>query len=172
MSTSASMTGLRERVALYWNVRTEQERAFLGAGAAILLATLVYVILIAPAVSGRATQGRALPELRQQAAQMQAMAQEAAQLAGQRVSATMPMTRESLTASLTARSITPLSLTMTGDYAKLDLKDVPFAGLLAWLDVQRREQRILVLEATLSAQTNAGLVDAQLTLRQRGATAP
>jgi general secretion pathway protein M len=76
------------------------------------------------------------------------------------------MTREALAASLTARGLSPQSLTMTGEYAKLQLTAVSFANLMAWLDAQRRENRVLLQDGTVTALKTPGQVDANLTLRQ------
>ena len=55
---------------------------------------------------------------------------------------------------------------MTGEYAKLQFSGVSFANLEGWLEMQRREGRIAVLEASFTGQTPAGNVDATMTLHQ------
>ncbi len=166
MSAASSFGQFKERLAVYWLARTEQERKYLTAGAAVVVLALVYMLFIDPALTGRAQLRKDLPQLRQQAAQMRALALEAGELARQPAPQVVPMTREGLTASLAARSMTPQSLTMTGDYAKLQLNGVSFANLVAWLDSERREHRVLVQDAAITAQTPEGQVDALLTLRQ------
>ena len=157
---------LKEGVLVYWNARTAQERKFLAAGGGVVLLALVYSLFIGPAVEGRANLKKALPELRQQAAQVQAMAAEAQAISSAGVPQVMPMTQESLTTSLGARSIKPESITMTGEFAKVHVKEVAFANLVTWLDAQRRESRILVQDMDLSGQGPAGMVGGTLTLRQ------
>lgn len=162
---------LREQATLAWNARTEQERRFLSVGAGVVALALLYAVAIAPALTGRSQLNKDLPRLRQDAAQMQALAVDAAQLANQPVPQLVPMNKETLTASLTARSMAPVSLSMVGDYAKVQLKDANFANLVSWLDAQQRESRISVQDAAVTAVNDAGQVDAVLTLRQAGATA-
>lgn len=157
---------LKEGVLVYWNARTTQERRFLAVGGAVVLLALVYSLFIGPAVEGRANLKQALPELRQQAAQLQAMAAEVQTVASGGVPQVVPMTQDSLTASLAARSIKPESITMTGEFAKVQVKEVAFANLVTWLDEQRRESRIMVQDIDLSAQGQAGQVGGTLTLRQ------
>jgi general secretion pathway protein M len=171
MSAASTYHQLKDRLALYWLARTEQERRFLSAGAAVVLLALLYSVFIGPAVSGRAQLRRDLPQVRQEAAQLQALAQEAGELARQPVPQVAPMTRDSLAASLSARGITPQTLEMTGDYAKLRLSGVPFANLVTWLDAQRRENRIMVQDASITPQATEGQVDAALTLRQNAGQA-
>ena len=172
MSAASSIGQVRERLAVYWLARTEQERKFLLAGAAAVALALVYALFIGPALGGRAALEKELPQLRQQDAQLRAMALEAGELGRQPALQVAPMTRESLAASLAALSITPQSLSMTGEYARLQLTGVSFANLVGWMDAQRRENRISVQDATISAQTTAGQVDATLTLHQDAGVGP
>jgi general secretion pathway protein M len=166
MNAVSKFAQLRERLAVAWLARTEQERKFLTIGGAVAAALLVYLLFIDPAVSGRAQLEKTLPQLRQEAAQMRAMALEAGELARQPVLQVAPMSRDSVAASLAAQSITPVSLAVTGDTARMQLAGVSFANLVGWLDAQRREARISVQEAAFTAQDPAGQVDATLTLRQ------
>ena len=166
MSLGNTVGRARERAGAYWIARTEQERRYLAAGFTVVTLALVYMSLVEPAVEGRARLQRSLPALRLQAAEVAGMAGQARALVGQPAVAVTPMTRETLLASLTARGITPGSLTLTGEFARLQVTGVSFANLVAWLDAQRRENRIAVQEGTFSAQDPVGQVDANLTLRQ------
>lgn len=156
----------RGRAATFWMARTEQERKFLAVGGAVLGLGLFYGVLIDPALSGRDRLSAALPVLRQQAAEMQALAREAIALRGQTNIAPPAMTREGLTASLAAQSLAPQSVSITGEYAKVQLNNVAFAGVVAWLEASRVDSRIAVQDANFVAQDTAGMVNATLTLRQ------
>jgi general secretion pathway protein M len=169
MKMAESISQARSRALALWMARTDQERRTLSIGAAVLLVAFAYLILLAPALEGRASLRKQLPQLRQQAAQMRALADEARSLAAQPPAPVAPMSREALQASLTAHGITPSSLAMTGDFAKLQLNNVSFANLMAWLDAQRRENRIMVQDASVTGLPVAGQVDASLTLRQNTA---
>ena len=109
-----------------------------------------------------------MPELRQNAAQLQALAREAGELARQAPVQVAPMSRDSIDASLKARGLAPQSLSLTGEYARVQLNGVPFASVMLWLDGLRREGRVAVQDAKITAQAQgkAGLVDASLTLHQ------
>ena len=166
MSAMTAVAQFKDQLALFWLARTEQERKYLGVGGVAVLGALVYLLFVAPALNGREKLRAQLPQLREEAARMSALGQEAAELARQPTPQVTPMTRELLSASLTARSITPTSLIVSGDYAKLQLNGVSFAGMYAWLDAQRRENRIVAEDVGVTAGTPAGQVDAVLTLRQ------
>jgi general secretion pathway protein M len=166
MSFVSMISQWRARALVYWGARTEQERKFLAGGAVVLLLALVYLLLVASALEGRAQLRRGLPALRQQAAELQALAQEATALNAQPVPQVTPMTREALTASLSGRGLTAQSLSVSGEHAKLQLNNASFANLVMWLDAQRREGRIAVQDAVFTALPAAGQVDAILTLQQ------
>lgn len=166
MSAITAIAKLRERIALYWMARTEKERTYLTVGGATVAGALVYMFAIDPAVTGIERLNKQLPELRVQAAQMEGLALEAGELARAPAPQVTPMTKESLQASLTARSLAPTSLAMTGDYAKLQFTNVAFAGLYSWLQEQRSQHRIEVNDIAVTAGTPVGQVDATLTLRQ------
>ncbi|SHH39955.1 type II secretion system protein GspM [Massilia sp. CF038] len=166
MSAMTVIGQFKDQLALYWLARTEQERKYLTVGGATVVGALIYMLFIGPAIEGKAKLNVSLPQLRVEAATMQALALEAGELAARPAPQVTPMTRETLTAGLTARGITPTSLIITGEYAKIQLTNVSFANVYSWLDAQRRENRIGVDDASFTAGTPAGQVDAQLTLRQ------
>lgn len=161
---------LRAAAAAFWSARTDQERRFLTAGGIVVGLALVYAILVDPALTGRERLRSELPQLRQETAEMQALAAQAAQLAAQVPPPARPLSRDALAAALAARGLKEQNLTVTGDYVKVEFKGVQFAGLATWLDAARREERLAVQEAKIVAQDgkddSAGLVDATLTLRQ------
>lgn len=166
MSIATTIAQYRERATALWLARTEQERRFLAVGGAVALVALLYLLLVEPAVEGRAQLRRSLPQLRQQAAELQAMAQEATALAQAPEVHVVPLGRDAVSSSLTGRGLNPQSLSVTGEYIKVQLNNVAFANLAAWLDEQRRANRVLVQDATVTALPAAGQVDASLTLRQ------
>ncbi len=162
----AALVGQQQAAQAFWAQRTQQERKLLSLGAVVAGLALVYAVCFEPAWTGRIELQKSLPELRQNAAQLQALAREAGDLARQTPVQVAPMNRASLEASLKARGLVPQSLSLTGEYARVQLNGVPFAGVMLWLDGLRREGRIAVQEAKITAQTKAGLVDASLSLHQ------
>jgi general secretion pathway protein M len=166
MSLATTIAQYRERATALWLARTEQERRFLAIGGCVVLAALLYLLLVDPAVEGRANLRRTLPQLRQQAAELQAMAQEANNLARAPATQVAPLTREAVDASLSGRGLKAESLSMTGEFIKLQLNNVAYANLSAWLDEQRRANRVQVQDGAVTALPAAGQVDASLTLHQ------
>ncbi|MEC5158958.1 MULTISPECIES: type II secretion system protein GspM [unclassified Janthinobacterium] len=156
----------RQGAGAFWQERTEQERKFLAVGGAAAALALAYALLIGPAVGGRARLLKEMPQLRVDAAEIEGLARQAAELARQAPAPPEPMSRAALTAALAARGLVAQSVSLTGDYAKLQLNGASFAALSGWLDALRRDSRVAVQEANVVALPTAGLVDATLTLRQ------
>jgi general secretion pathway protein M len=156
---------LRAAAAAFWQERSEQERRMLAVGGAVVGLALFYSVLVAPALDGSAQLRKSLPQLRQDVAELKAMARTAAELAAKPPLQAPPMSRDALTASLNAAGLKPQALNLTGEYAKLELKGVPFAALVTWLDAQRRDGNVGVQESVITGLATPGMVDANLTLR-------
>jgi general secretion pathway protein M len=168
VSVQSTIGGWRASASAFWSARTEQERRMLAIGGIVVGLALVYALLIDPALTNRERLRKVIPALRQEAATLQALATQAAQLSAQAPVQVQPVTRDALAASLAARGLDTQSLVMTGEYVKVEWKGVPFAGLVTWMDAVAREHRLLVQDAKIGAVDTAGLVDATLTLRQQG----
>jgi general secretion pathway protein M len=154
----------------FWSARNARERRLLTAAAAVIILGLLYLVAIDPALSGRAQLGKTLPALRQQAATLQGMAQEAQSLAGKNtVAKAAPMTRENLQAALNRRGLNAQNVVLSGDLARVQLPAAPFSGLVAWLDESQKTAGLSLVEAKIVPLEAAGMVNAALTLRQQKA---
>lgn len=157
----------RLKIAAFWHARNEKEKNVISIGAGIFVLLLVYLTLFAPALSGRAQLYKDLPNLRLEAAEMQVLSKQATDMSA-KAAVTLPtMSSESIGSLLVKRGMRPQNITVTGDFAKVQLVDVPFAGVMSWLDEIQKTSRISVSEANIVLQTTAGSVNATLTLRQQ-----
>jgi general secretion pathway protein M len=150
----------------FWAARAPRERTILGIGAAVVALALVQLLLVDPALSGRKKLNRDLPTLRQQLAQLQALAKEAAALSVSSPAALPAVSRESIEAALTRGGLTPQSVTLNGNVAQVKLSSASFSGLLSWLDEVQQDARLAVLDANIVALPQPDRVDAVLSLRQ------
>lgn len=162
----AALAARQQSMQAFWAGRTAQERKLLSIGAAVAGVALVYAVFFEPAWNGRIALQKSLPELRQKAAVLQSLAREAGELSRQAPVQVASMNREGLDASLKARGLAPQSLSLTGEYARVQLNGVPFSNVMLWLDGLRREGRIAVQDAKITAQGKAGQVDATISLHQ------
>src|SRR5206468_7430618 len=122
---------------------------------------------ISPAQTGLARYRRSLPELRQQVAQLQGLAQEATSLPQGEVAPPPPLSREAVETSLARRGLKAQSVTIAGDTARLQLKDVSFTSVLDWIADSRSSAQINVAEASLSAGSQPDIVSGSIALRQQ-----
>lgn len=169
MSASPIFVQYRQAASDFWNARNERERKQLLLAAIVAVLALIYMLLIEPAYVGRQQLQKNLPTLRQQAAELQTMSLQASALARETPPPVVPMTRESIEASLARAGLTPQNIAIAGtDLAKVQLSSVSFAGMTAWLDEMQKTARVTVAEANITAQGQApDTVNASLTLQQK-----
>lgn len=153
----------------FWLERNVRERKLLLFAASVLTLGLLYALFIDPALQGRTQLGKNLPLLRQQAAELQALSKEVSGLTAQAAASVAPMTRDSIDAGLARKGLKAQSVTLSADFAKVQLAAVPFASLLRWLDEAQKVERLMVVDANVSALESPGSVNAVLTLRQQKA---
>lgn len=174
-TTTSRASGLKQSFSTFWNARNKRERNMLSIAAAVVVLGLLYVLLIDPALSGREALERRLPALRQQSAEVQALAKEAASsgAAGATANANTPppppITRERLEASLSEKGLKAQNLSLNGELARVQLAGVSFASTVEWLAELQRTSRVAVVDAVVEAQAQPDTVNATLSLRQQKA---
>jgi general secretion pathway protein M len=165
-----NLTGLlnqsRQSFSEFWAVRDARERAMLAVAALVVTFGLAYALLIDPALAGRDQLNKNLPVLRQQVAQLQALSKEAAALSGKSASPMIAMSKENIEAALARNGLKPQSVMLTGDFAKVQLAAVSFAGTLNWLDDMQKTALLSVVDANIVALDKPDMVNATFTLRQ------
>jgi general secretion pathway protein M len=166
-----NLTGLlnqsRQSFSEFWTVRDARERAMLATAAVFVILGLAYALLIDPALNGREQLKKNLPVLHQQVAQLQALAKEAAALSIKPATPLIAMSKENIEAALARNGLKPQSVVMTGDFAKVQLAAVSFAGTLNWLDDMQKTTLLSVVDANIVALDKPDMVNATLTLRQQ-----
>lgn len=159
----------------FWAVRDARERAMLALAALAVIFGLAYALLIDPAMTGRERLNKDLPELHRQVAQMQALAKEAASLSGRPASGSagisaaplIAISKQNIEAALTRNGLKPQSVMLTGEFAKVQLALVSFAGTLNWLDDMQKTALLSVTDANIVALAQPDMVNATFTLRQQ-----
>lgn len=167
MNAATQLSGLKTSLSTFWNARNKREQNMLLAAIAVVVVGLIYVLLIDPALSGRADLEKKLPALRQQAAEVQSLAKEAGALSGKASTPPPAITRESIEASLERKGLKAQSVSLTGELAKVQLNGVSFSSTVEWLTEMQRTSRVSVVDAIVEAQSQPDTVNASLTLRQQ-----
>jgi general secretion pathway protein M len=161
------LAALKESSLAFWQERKPRERKALGLGAAVVIASLLYAVVIAPAIEGRQQLEKALPSLRRQAAELQALSSEATPLVPAGATPSPAPTRQSIESSLRDRGLKAQSVVVEGGLSRVQLTAVSFSSLLAWLNDLQRTARLAVVDASIVAQPAADTVNATLTLKQQ-----
>jgi general secretion pathway protein M len=164
--SSSALHGLKESVSSFWQERNANERAVLALAAVAIVSGLIYAILIGPALSGRAQIENSLPALRQQAAELQALSQQAAILVNTSAPPPLALSKESIELSLAGRGLKPQSVLLSGNLVKVQLASVSFAAMMEWLAQMQKSTRLSIVDANIVALPAPDSVNATLTLRQ------
>lgn len=164
---SGALNGLKETAASFWQDRSASERRVLTVAALAIIAALFYWVAIDPAWSGRAQLAGNLPLLRQQAAEMQALAQQASALGHAATPVSFALSKESVESSLGARGLKAQSVVLSGDLVKVQLASVSYAAVVEWLDQMQKTARLAMVDANIVPQPTPDSVSATLSLRQR-----
>lgn len=167
-----ALARLRQSLLLFIAARDARERKMLMVGLLAVVLALVYLLLLEPALSGRAQLRKSLPGLHQQVAQMRELADQARELsksvgAPQNAPPGAP-TREGISASLARASLSAKSVSVSGDFIKVELQQVPFDRVVSWLEDLQSASHVAVVDGSVSAQGTPGVVNASLSLRHVG----
>ena len=160
-------TALGQTWAGFWDARTTREKTLLTWGGAAVGVVVAWSVLWAPAQEGRARLRETLPAMQRQLAQMTAQANEARALsaATQGVAPTGGALKDALTASLTDHGLAATQVQVLGNAVQIQMKNASFPAWTAWLDDARRQFKVQVVEAHVSALKADGQVDLTASLQ-------
>lgn len=167
MSSAATLNRLRDVATTFWSDRSVRERKQLLLMAGVIVVALLYLLLVAPALSGRAQLRKSLPELRQKSADMQQLVREAAALSAIVIAPPMLLSKDSVDASLGSHGLKAQSIVVTEEVVRVQLTAASFASLIDWLAEVQKNARLSVIDASIVAQATVDSVNATITLRQQ-----
>lgn len=154
------------RLRLWWQGLNQRERAMTAAGATLVAIALLYVAAIEPAWKARARLGAELPKLRAQAAEIDAMAQEAGRLKGSGTAvASASAARTALEQSAARGNLGAVRIAVLDERRlSASAKGVPAGQWLAWLEESARESRLRISQVKMSRTPTRAVVDGEATL--------
>ncbi|WP_250435369.1 type II secretion system protein M [Caballeronia sp. ATUFL_F2_KS9A] len=154
----------------FWEARTPREKTILMWGGIAVGLALVYLVLWAPAYEGRARLRESLPTMQRQLATMTAQANDARSLApaAEGVMPTGAAFRDALAKSLADNGMQPTQVQVIGAAVQIQLKNASFPNWTAWLDDARKQFKVQVSEAHVTALKPDGQVDLTASLQPAG----
>ncbi len=170
-SSGAWMQTLSDQWSNFWEARTAREKMLLTWGGAVLAVAIGYSMLWQPAAEGRARLRESLPAMQRQLAQMTAQADEARALAGAAASVAPggQALKDALTASLSDHGMPNAQVQLIGTTAQVQMKNASFPVWAAWLDDVRKQYKVQVVEAHITALKADGQVDLTASLQPANA---
>ena len=152
----------------WWQSLGQRERSLVAGAAALALVAAVYAVAIEPAWKARARLGEELPLLRAQAAEVDALALEARQLARRGTAAAPAGALKSLLEqSLAAAQLRQARVTATDERRiVVSVQAAPVTPWLAWLEQAARESRLRIARIQVSRTAARGMVDSEVTFER------
>ena len=151
----------------FWEARTPREKGLLTWGGAVLVLVIIWSVLWAPAQEGRARLRESIPSLQRQLSQMTAQANEARALsaAAQGVAPTGGALKDALTASLNDHGLAATQVQVLGNAVQIQMKNASFPAWTQWLDEARKQFKVQVSDAHITALKPDGQVDLTASLQ-------
>jgi general secretion pathway protein M len=151
----------------FWDQRTEREKTLLVWGGGVLGVLIAWSVLWAPAQEGRGRLRESLPSLQRQLAQMTAESNEARPLAAavQGVAPTGAALKDALTASLSDHGLAATQVQVIGNAVQIQMKNASFPAWTNWVNDARKQFKVQVAEAHVSALKEDGQVDLTASLQ-------
>ena len=167
MKTSALSGAWADTWNEFWEARSAREKVMLTWGSAVLAVAIGYSVLWQPAADGRAKLRESLPAMQRQLALMTAQSDEARALAGAAASVAPggQALKDALTASLAAHALSGAQVQLIGTTVQVQMKNASFVAWTAWLDEVRKQFKVQVVEAHVSALKADGQVDLTASLQ-------
>lgn len=162
---SAAGVDARERLPDWWRLRTGTERTAFVAGVAVAVAALAWLVVWLPLQADIARMTRDLAV--QRAALAQARAQVDAMAGLER--RTPPPARDARAAldiALGQAGIKASAIDRAGDDSRVTIGGISFDALSALLDSLQRDAALRVVDLTVAARVEPGMVRAEFTLRR------
>ncbi|NKJ47237.1 general secretion pathway protein GspM [Burkholderia sp. SG-MS1] len=151
----------------FWDQRTEREKTIITWGGGVLAVVVAWSVLWAPAQEGRAHLRESLPSLQRQLAQMTAQANEARALSAgaQGVAPTGAALKDALSASLSDHGLAATQVQVIGNAVQIQMKNASFPAWTSWVDDARKQFKVQIAEAHVTALKDDGQVDLTASLQ-------
>jgi general secretion pathway protein M len=156
-----------ENLIKWWRTLALRERRMVGVATVVVALAIGYLLLFEPAWRGRKAIEADLPAVRAKVSQMDALANEARQLATvPQVDETPQVLRRQLEQSLAAAGLKEYvtQINLNGSVIDVRFAAAPFAAWVLGIDAALRETRLRVIDAALTRDAVNGTASGKLAL--------
>ena len=153
-------------IAKMWQVRNQREKQLLTIAAALLISFLGWVLLVNPALRGRAQWQRELPGMQSELAQMRSLLTEMAKLPAHSKESRLALSRQTLESSLTEKGLKAEQLEITANHVNARFIDISFASFAELLQQWQITSQLFVDEVTITARDRIDRVDVRVSLKR------
>jgi type II secretory pathway component PulM len=164
MTTTAELDA-RERITHWWRLRRRAERLTLIAGAALAVAAVAWLVVWLPMQGDIARLARDLAAQRAALAQAQLQADAMPGLE-RRTPAAVREARAALDLALSQSGVRTSAIDRSGDDLRVTVEGVSFDALTGLLESLQRDAALRVVDLTVAARVEPGMVRAEFTLRR------
>jgi len=149
-----------------WQVRNQREKQWLTLAAAILISWLGWVLLVNPALRGRAHWQRELPTMQNELAQMRSLLSDISKLPPHSKESLVPVSRQTLETSLVEKGLRAENLEIADGYVKARFIDISFSSFAELLQQWQITSQLVVEEVTVTARDRIDRVDVSVSLKR------
>jgi len=149
-----------------WQVRNQREKQWLTLVAAILIAWLGWVLLVNPALRGRAHWQRELPTMQNELAQMRSLLTDIGKEPVRSKESRLGLSRQTLENSLNEKGLRAEHLEITDGHVKARFIDISFSTFAELLQQWQIASQLVVEEITITARDRIDRVDVSVSLKR------
>lgn len=149
-----------------WQVRNQREKQGLTLAAAVLISWLGWVLLVNPALRGRAHWQRELPTMQNELSQMRSLLKDIGKLPPPSKEASLPVSRQTLESSLTEKGLRAENLEIADGHVKARFIDISFSSFAELLQQWQIASQLVVEEVTVTARDRIDRVDVSVSLKR------
>jgi len=149
-----------------WQLRNQREKQGLTLAAAILISWLGWVLLVNPALRGRAHWQRELPTMQNELAQMHSLLTDIGKHPARSKESRLELSRQMLESSLNEKGLKAENLEIADGHVKARFIDISFSSFAELLQQWQIASQLVVEEVTVTARDRIDRVDVSVSLKR------
>ena len=153
-------------IAKAWQVRNQREKQGLTLAAAVVISWLGWVLLVNPALRGRAHWQRELPTMQNELSQMRSLLKDISKLPPHSKDSSLPVSRQTLESSLNEKGLRAENLEILDGHVKVRFIDISFSSFAELLQQWQITSQLVVEEVTVTARDRIDRVDVSVSLKR------